>query len=65
MTVAVVRLLSLVIAFALTGCASKIVRNPVRKPLVNVVKIPGIPDARYWDDEALPDADARIKKVRA
>lgn len=36
---------------ALTSCASTPTRNPVPHELANSVEIPGIPEARFWEDE--------------
>jgi len=44
----------LIISLACAGCSGLPKRNPVPEEYAAEAQIPGIPDARYWADEAPP-----------
>ncbi len=45
----------LVLALAVSGCATTVARIPVPKTQVSKAAIPRIPNARFWGDEVPPD----------
>ena len=44
-------LIVLIFATGIEGCAGKLPRNPLPSDFSNEAHIPGIPEARFWDDE--------------
>ncbi len=49
------------VAIALSGCAARVVRDPVPATLVDSAAIPGLSHARFWGDEAPNDIIAFVQ----
>ena len=52
-----------IVAAAISGCATLTPRSPVPQQLVATASIPGLGDVRFWGDEAPKDAVAGIRRM--
>src|SRR5262245_33681820 len=53
----------MIVAAAISGCATLTPRSPVPQELVATASVPGLGSVRFWGDEAPKDAVAGIRQM--